>query len=463
MVKKSEAADPVVSEPKDKVVRTLKFEVIFAGWRKTDLLPFWEQLWKGQDDLRRAANKAIGALFQVKMGTIPWPLKEDGTTKVPLQTLCYQSLSGKWQPYGEPFYVPTTEQPLSSQAILSLASLMFTRLQTDWVAIQRGEKSLPTWRSIPLGFSGASLKVDTEAGTLNFPVWSGRGTTRLTVRPRKIDRSQWHALRHALKYGDGKLTWHKPAGRKGRWMLSLSLTQPVASREVHQDVVCAVRLGMNKTATLAFASSGKVMSWHDEVDVPDSTWRQLRRIESERKGRLNWNKRSAGQREGRGRARKLRVLGDISDRQRRITETAIRQVSAAVVASAVRRGAGTIAIPNLKTWSVANELERTHDLPEGDRTAHRQWYFRWHQGELRAQIQQVAEKHGMKIIEINVAGCSTECGGCGATAPEARENGRWHCPACNLRTTIERNTAMVLVKRACAVQTTPPEPQGSNS
>lgn len=427
------------------VVRTLRFEVVFPGSsRKADLTALWKELWTAQDDLRRAANRAISALYQVRLGTLPAPEK-DGKP-VPFRTLCYQALSGKWQPFGEPLYTPTTTRPVSSQVILDLAGTLYTRLQTDWLEIQRGQKSLPTFRSVPLGCTGPGVRVDRDTLEVSVSVWSG-GKGRITLRPRKLDPSQRKALRTALKYGTARLLWHAPKGRKGRWMLSMSVEQPVTHDLTERSVVAAVRLGLHTTCTIAYAEDGKVKGRADFIDIPDSTWRQVERVEKERRNRGRWNRRDRGAREGRGRARKLRAVEGLGDKVARVTDTALRQVAAAVVAQAIRRGAGTLALPDLKGWSVARELDRTEDLPSTDRADRRRAYFRWHQGTLRQLIREAAEKAGLAVVDVDVARSSSTCSECGAYDPDARQAGRWKCPDCGLELPASVNTARVLVLR----------------
>src|SRR5262245_1240592 len=104
-----------VPEGPDIVVRTLRFEITWPGWRRSDLHALFAEIWKAEGDLRRAGNRALTALYQLKMGVLPWPEGEGKkgknkgkVVKKSLQGLCYQCLSGAWQPFGEPMYQPTT-------------------------------------------------------------------------------------------------------------------------------------------------------------------------------------------------------------------------------------------------------------------------------------------------------------------------------------------------------------------
>lgn len=449
----SEMTDPaeiVPDVPHAVVVRTLRFEIVWPGYRRTDLLPLWERIWKAQDDLRGAANRLMAALYQLKLGVITHPTsvpKKGGEPRpTPLRSLVYQGLSGAWQPFGAPLYVPTVDA-VSSHALLGLAGTLYTRIQTDWTEIQRGNRALPTMRSIPI--ESPYVEVDRELGTFTFSLWAGRGG-RVTVRPRKLDSRMWSELRRAEKFGGCRLIWDNPPGRKGRWMLAVAVTAAARDRSANA-MVAAVRLGMATTCTLAYAepAKGVVARFTDAIDLPGSAMRAVARVERERTERGKWNRLDHGQREGRGRVRKLRATEAIGDLAARVTDTAVRQTAAAVVAMAIRRGARAIALPDLARWSVASELDRTADLSESARTSHRRWYFRWHQGALREKIAQAAEREGLAVITVPPAGAGATCSECGSTERGRREGRRWECD-CGCKLSVEANTAKVLARRALA-------------
>lgn len=447
----SEAQPEVVPEVRT-VIRTLRFEVVWPGWRRTDLLKLWKELWAAQGDLRRAANLTASAMCQLRLGTLPRPTKPDGVTPVSDQTLIYQALSGKWQPFGFPCYQPSEGvRRVASQVLLDLAGTIHTRIKTDWTEIRKGERSLPTWKRVPVGSSTQGITVDAATGMITIGLWEGR-SARVTLRPRKLDSRLWGDLRRALKFGSAKLQWDQPPGRKGRWMLSLSVEVPAAVRDV-PPLVCAVRLGMATTCTLAYANpaDAKLLRRTDAVNLPATVWRAVRRVQRERTERGEWNRKERGLREGHGRDRKLRATAGIGDLVARVTDTAIRQVAAAVIATAVSRGATTLALPDLAHWSVASELDKTAALPEGERADHRKWYFSLHQSGLREAMRIAAERQGLDIVYVPVAGCGKTCSECGAENPAYRVDRRWECP-CGCKTSIESNTARVLAKRAVALK-----------
>lgn len=418
---------PKTTAAQPTTVRTVRFEVAWPGWRKQDLQALWKELWKAQDDLRRASNQTVSALWQVRSGALPHPLKTDGK-KWPLQTLAYQALSGKWQPFGEPIYVPTTPRGVSSSVRRELASAIHTRVETDWLDVVRGNKVLPTFRSVPLGNSGNNVKLDPDALDVSLTVWAGRRGNRVRIRPRRLDNRQRALIRKSDGYGCAKLAWHKPKGRKGKWMLSLALNVRTKADERAQGTrIAATHLGMINTVTLATAtkSDGKADKRIRTAQLPASAVRQITRLQRERTSRSQTNRKAFARRQGRGRQRKLRVVEAIGDRVHRITDTAVRQVAAAIVNMAVETGCSHLVIEDLKNWSVEKALRESQDLPGGGRAARRRWYFQWHQGALRQHLTAAALREGLSIIEVDPAYNSRTCHSCNTLWPElGGEHGR---------------------------------------
>src|SRR3972149_2178998 len=150
------------------LTRTLRIEVRPVG-RREDLLGdegLYRQLWGAMSDGTRAANVTISALYQVRLGTVARPLsvrtrgaKKGETTPTGDRTLSYQALSGAWQPFGRPLYAPyvpaegkkgAPHRRVGRSVLLGVAGTVFTRLQTDFLDVVRGNKALSTFRELPL-------------------------------------------------------------------------------------------------------------------------------------------------------------------------------------------------------------------------------------------------------------------------------------------------------------------------
>ena len=344
-----------------KITRAVKGEILFPNARKADLFGddgLYKKLWTVQNDLVRASNQLISAMYQLKIGTVEWPLhatKVDANgapQKRSLKTLAYQGLSGSWQPFGRPMYVARGERA-SSAVLVETANLVHDRLNTDFMDILLGKKSLSTFRSIPLGFAAKSMNL-LDDGRMSLPVFAGRkGRVKIGWRKLGTQKAIYQRIRSGhYKLGSCKLSWHKPPGRKGRWMLSMSWTGEIEAASDGPVRIAAVHLGIMSTASIAYLdANGAPTRYKDIVDFPDSAVRAWRRLEKERRTRQNYNRNEVGARQGRGRNRKLRVSRAIGNKVQRLVETTVEQLAAQVVATVKRRGASVLVIENLTNWS----------------------------------------------------------------------------------------------------------------
>lgn len=396
------------------ISRAIRFEVTFPGWRRADLVGprgLWKRLWAMSDDLTRAANRLVSALWQAKIGAV--------TSDVAPRTLAYQGLSGKWQPFGKPLYAPSTERA-GSRVLLDTAGTVFDRLETDFRDIQRGKKALPTFRSLPIGAVGQAVSVRPN-GDVDLSLFAGR-KGGVTVAPvRGIDTGTRAVLTGLAagthKLGNARLAWDQPEGRKGHWMLSITWTGAVKAAE--GNVIAGVDIGIRTAATVACVDveTGRHLAKKDIVRLPGNVIRGWRRLECARRERGQSNRRVYALREGRGQDRKLRAFRALSTKHMNLSGSGVSDVAAAVVAAAKRRGAVGVALEALTGWSVAHALD---DLPNGtnaDRARRRSWYFRWHQGALRQRIAEVAEREGLRVFVVEARNSSRTCAACGIVYP----------------------------------------------
>lgn len=466
-----------------KITRTAKFEVYFPGYRKSDLIgnrkkkdgpvPLYKQLWQASEDLTLAANKAIGALFQVQLGSMEAPIYESGKNagkSVHLRTLTYRCLSGDWQPFGEPMYKPTHRR-LGSRVLVEAASMIFTRLQTDFFEVKTGQKSLPTFRKFPIGITGPSVEVFPD-GRIVVPLWARekgkKRSLKVTLKPKKIDRFQRSILDKCAtgvyKTGSAKLSWYQPTGRKGRWMLSLSWTGEVQDRTMHQHpAIAGVHLGMTTAMSVAYGDlrTGKEKRKREEINLGDPILRQIERTKEERRKRSKTNAKEFNLRQGRGRQRKMRVASIFGDRVRRMTDTATSQAVAALVNKLKKNNVSVVALEDLQHWSRDRALDESELMSNKARKEHRKWYFRWHQGELRLKLKHVLEREGFTVYEVDAAYDSRSCYACGTTYPQPLEGEdgkiygrykwrRFRC-LCGFEAHADRNASLNVMKRGLEV------------
>lgn len=496
-----------------KLTRALKFEVVFPGMRTRDLWGVKDakgtlverglahDLWGAMDDLTIACTKLISAAFQVRLGTMPWPLDDKGKQR-PSRTLCYQGLSGKWAPYGgnKPLYVPDRGPQVAGGCLSATADLVSTRLTHDYFDVSIGKKALSTFRKVPLLVRAAEVVLGPE-DTIELLLWAGRGSRKVPLRPRKLDPRQRKLLRKltanvplraalikerlALKkagddagvvrttaeivalgpfHGNAALAWVRPEGRKGKWMLSLSWTD-AAAPEVQGGLIAGIHLGMLTAVSVAYADlgTGGVEKFKDFFNLSGTAVRAYNHTEQERRERLRFNRKEYALREGKGWQRKLRAVAAIGDKGQCTIDTAVRQLAAAVVKRCVERGASVIAIENLTHWSRDHAMD---ELPEGtnrQRAARRRWYFGWHQGAIREAITSAAEREGARVLSVSARNDSRECSTCGTLwektgvyrpkgeQPADPEYGRvtWNSFVCSCGEKLhaDRNAAINTVKR----------------
>jgi transposase len=480
-----------------KITRALKFEASFPGWRTKDLTGvsrteakkgkrtervtekvkkrkkkksqrngLYMDLWSAQDDLTVAANRLVSALYQLMLGTLEWPLKEDGS-KVNIRTIAYWGMNGTWQPFGEPFYQPE-RRAVSSHVLLETANTVYTRIKTDFFEIKTGRKALSTFRRIPIGMVRQGIRV-AEDGTIRLSLWKTekgkKGAQYVRIRPRKLDGGQRAVLQrcadkeHEYRHGCGRLYWYQPTGRKGRWMTSLAWTGTVEQVSSTKPLVAGVHLGMLTAASVAYKDmkSGRILRDKDLFDLPRQAVRAVERARTERKSRSLTNRDVFQLRTGRGRQRKLRVTSVLSDRVRRLNDTAVRQLAGALVRQVKEKGAVIIALEDLKHWSRDRALDESELRSRRARAEHRKWYFRWLQGSMRAAIMSAAEREGLVIVEVDAAYDSRSCSTCDSryvqveTDPDGNQYGRveWSRFRCRCGTDLhaDRNAAINVVRR----------------
>ncbi len=395
-----------------KITRTVKFAVYFPDARGVDLNGkegLLYQIAKARSDVTRAANKIISALWALDQGVIEHPTKGDKT--VSLRTLSYQALTGVWSPFSV-MYEPTTRRAVSSAVKLGVAGLVFTRMKTDFKDIKRGDKSLSTFKSLPLIVAGSGVRV-LPNGRISLAIWTGTRNNRVVVAPSRLRggaRAIFRRIQNGeYKAGDAKLFKDK---RTGKWTLTLAWTGE--GQEATGGLIAGLDLGVVTTATIAYLDSKtlKPQPIRDRVNIPDSTLRLWNRRLRERSRRLQLNKDDYALREGRGRQRKLRVANNLGDKVSNMVSTTVQQTAAAVAGALTRRGARLLVLEDL-TGITGQKLREFEELEGRRRAAARRRFLQWQQGALRAAIRGAVEKAGIEVIEVQPAYTSKTCSSCG--------------------------------------------------
>lgn len=459
----------------------MKFEVVFPGLRDADRLATYQRLWGVSNDITRACNQAISALWLVTLGQLSRPTRTlaDGNVKdVPLRTLAYQAFSGAWQPYGYPLYTPYEGKgrcnPAAAGGVLSeTAAAVLTRLKTDANDIRSGKKSLATFREMPICYRASEVTLRPD-GAIELVTFAGRKNNRVTIRPRKLDASQRALLARCaegqLKYGSARLQWKQRPGTKGKWLFSLTWTDPNHAVQPASlsapALVAGVDLGIEHAIWVAYTDeAGQPRRYNDVIEFPAAVLHATAKRRKAQRERLRWNRKDVGLRTGRGRDRKLRVVAHIGDVVTRTHTTMVRQLAAAAVEKARARGASLLVLEDHKDWSVHRMHAEADDRSRSEAARLRATYFRWHQGAMRAALEQYAEKVGLQCIAVDAAWSSRVCSQCGTNhkdtgvyrrgpKPDGPEFGRislrhFVC-SCGADLHADRNAAINLARRGLA-------------
>lgn len=419
-----------------RTTRAIRVEVVFDGYRRADLeaprgprpasgaaretwdaqqaRALWPRLHRARRELTVGANRAITALYAVVSGTVPqptWPEghKDAGQPRHP-RTLAYQAFSGDWMPGGRPLYEPT--ERLAGMVQLGTATAVYQRIQTDLRDVLAGRQTLPTFRELPIIIAGQGITLLPDRGAVSLLVWGGRRNNRVTVRPVHLDAGQGAIWRRILtgdvKHGDAKLTWDE---RRRKWFLSLAWSSEMSAAE--GDLVAGVDLSVPACAILAYVDRGGTPTGRrDQIHTPRRIVRAWERLEHERSGRLRFGRVAIGERSGRGRLRKLRAVEHLSGVRARMAEDVARQVAAAIVDAARRRGAAVIAVERL-TGCPDSYMDATADDSRRGRARRRKWFLAWQQGRIREAVASAATREGLAVVEVDPAHTSTTCHVCG--------------------------------------------------
>lgn len=421
------------------ITRTLKFEVVFPSARRCDLIGeggLFEKLWGAMDDLTTAANRTVSTMYLLHTGAIEWPVQEtkieagpdvvqpEGTIRVTREdgsayfkgakkthplTLAYQCFSGKWMPA----YTAMNGPEVSGGVKSAMASVVCDRVVSKrqvpgrkkalpgWLYAQQGHESLPTFRRHPIPFRNQEVEV-TKDGRIMLRTWAGRSKP-VIVAPMRLDSSRRAIFDRIIdgtyKQGGAKLIWDQSPGRKGKWFISIAWTGPVEEKQSNR--VAAIHFGVFCAAYVLVANrDGSKRDAIERVNLPRNLVRAYDRAFAERRALLTNNRQAREQRAGRGRDRKLRVVSRFGDHLQNIADTAVQQAAAAIVKTAIKRGASVLYLPDVKgeAGEMLDETEGMYKAKDRAR-ARRIWFTRRH-GMLRTAVQAAAAREGLTVVDV---------------------------------------------------------------
>lgn len=401
------------------ITRALRCTVLFPGWRHRDLWGAGKEAWKdrtdlharlrkAQDDVTRAANALTSALYLLEQGLLPWPeearqrgQRRGEVSRVPLGTLGYRGLSGKWAPFGDErlCYRPSTPEPVSSAILLETAQHVTKSHARSLAGVKRGQQALQTFRELPIMLPAQRVKL-LDNLDLTLSLWAGR-SGGLTVRPHGLNRGQRAMLRACAegraKLGAVKLAWDP---RRCKWALSMAYTlEEVAAQDAAAALVAGASLGFAPTVLVAYAAeAGGEASFSDTLTIPRDLFRAERRLDGELAARSRANRAEFGLRTGRGRGRKLRATEALRGKIGRMREDARRELAAALVHTLRRRGVQRLVLEDMAWWHRSMLRESEPLRPQERRARRRRWIISAYQPHATTQaIISACAREGMSV------------------------------------------------------------------
>lgn len=177
---------------------------------------------------------------------------------------------------------------------------------------------------------------------------------------------------------------------KGKIILNLSIDMPVSEKELDENTVCGVDLGLNIPAMCGLNNSGYIKK---AIGNKDDFLRVRTEIQEQRR-RLSKN--LVSNKGGHGRKKKLSKLEKMKAKERNFCKTYNHYVSRNVVDFAEKNNAKYI------------NLEKLENI-DTDKFILRNWSYY----ELQKQIEYKAKMKGIKVRYINPTYTSQKCSRCG--------------------------------------------------
>lgn len=394
---------------------------------------FYAPLHIARKDLTRAANSLMTALWLLERGEIEHPVEPTDRlrgdrcvpagTKKNKTTLAYQAFAQgqAWSPFDfkPELYRPTTKYRIGSAVLGMTARQVKQRLDTDLAGINSGEKSIATFKLVPIVWPAARVQID-ESGCVSVPLWADADKQpRLRFQPvfgqDHGQRREWaRVLDGTHKLGTVSLFQDKTTRR---WTAAITFTQsqittPATGRRMGIDT------GISQFAQLAVVEAdGTLVQARSKHQPPADFDRALNRL-MVRKSAILASTGPAPGAKGRGRKRATRAATKMKDRYARLVASAVQTVAARCVRDAVRWGVSEIHMENLTGWSYADILRRTADLPGTSRRARRRFFGKWRHAALVEAVRNAAEKQNIGFYLVSARNTSKTCSNCGTVYKE---------------------------------------------
>lgn len=419
------------------VTRSQKIPCRIVACRK-DKKDIYQRIFTSMNELRTASNKVINEVYLV--------MTKRQEISIPLLSFCYSSFSGT---KGVPcLYEFKNGSEVSGGVKSAIASLIYQRLRSDWRDILAGDKSLCTFKKMPIPFRASEVKFIGDY-RVRLTFWAGRKRNSLAIDLYPRGAGQKAVFEYCkdgtYKQGGGRLNYDR---MHKQWSFSLSYTMSASEDKVDQDNVLGVDINMvNMAVVEAWNGKAWVRGSFLKLDLPVPFWRLFDRYLKEKNTRLNSNKDILGLRKGRGRKRKLRVVQNYKDKFKRTMEDACRNMACALVRHAKKFGCTKIAIEDFSDYAELLESEAMQFEKNRQRAYWRRKFLSFNRYRMHQCIKNSAEVEGIDVIIVNRAGTTRNCHVCGEKATHDKKKRRIICSGCKTNMDQDRNAARNIALR----------------
>ena len=311
---------------------------------------------------------------------------------------------------------------IDSRNISQTLQFVKKRYNTDKKEIFKGNKTLTNFkRDIPIFISNRQYNIiETDKGLgvkisfFNLEKLKELGIKkgdRLKFLFPKIDKSSRSILRNILggvyKQGAMQITYNK---KKKKWLCAISYTFTPKEKELNENLVMGIDLGITKVATMSIYNKETedflpIKFTERTIDGTELIhYRQ--KIEARRKSMSVSSKWSSNCRIGKGYKNRMKNANAIGDKYNRFKDTYNHKISRYIVDLALEYGVKTIQMEDLSGFSESQSESLLKN---------------WSYYDLQNKITYKANENGIEVIKINPKFTSKRCSICGNIHIENRD------------------------------------------
>lgn len=296
------------------------------------------------------------------------------------------------------------------------------RYNTDKKEIFKGNKTLTNFkRDIPIFISNRQYNIiETDKGLgvkisfFNLEKLKELGIKkgdRLKFLFPKIDKSSRSILRNILggiyKQGSMQITYNK---KKKKWLCAISYTFTPKEKELNENLVMGIDLGITKVATMSIYNKETEdflpMKFMERTIDGTELIHYRQKIEARRKSVLVSTKWSSDCRIGKGYKNRTKNVSAIGDKYNRFKDTYNHKISRYIVDLALKYGVKTIQMEDLSGFSESQSESLLKN---------------WSYYDLQNKITYKANENGIEVIKVNPKFTSKRCSVCGNIHMENRD------------------------------------------